>query len=329
MSLSGEKVMITGATGFLGNVLARRLLNEEIQIRILARTPEKAQRLLELGAEVIQGDINNSVAAKRAAEGCTCVFHLAAATTGNLDLQRQANVEGTRSIIQAAIDANVQRVVHVSSIGAYGYRYTADVTEDMPLLPAADPYVNTKQQAEAIVRDLAAKHGMVYSIIRPGMIYGARSGLWTGQLFRLAKFKPTPFIGSGSGNAHPIYVDDVVEMMIILATHPAAANETFNCSADPAPTWREFLQGYARLAGHQRWLALPESLFRAFAWFAKRVSSSDSVSHDLPDMLNLLLSSTTYKMTKARELLSWSPTVSLSEGIERCAPWLREKGWLR
>jgi nucleoside-diphosphate-sugar epimerase len=327
-SLSTHTVLITGATGFLGGALTNRLLDEGAKVRALVRSPEKAHYISERGAEIAQGDINDAAAVSRAVEGCTVVFHVAAALGGNLASQVHTNVEGTRAVMQSAADANVRRLVHVSSVSVYGNNYPGDVTEDMTPAPGADPYARTKLQSEQVVREIAARSNTAYSIIRPGMIYGPRSGLWTGQLFRLAKLNPTPFIGDGSGRAHPIFVDDVAEMMVALAAHPAAENETFNAAADPAPTWRQFIQGYSRLAGHQSWLALPVPLFRAFAGIVMLASPRDSIMRDLPDMLTLLLSQTTFKTTKARERLGWSAKVSLEEGIARCAPWLRKKGWL-
>lgn len=329
MSLTGERVMITGATGFLGGALANRLLDDGAQVRLLARSPQKAGRLAGRGADIIEGDLANSEAAKRAADGCAIVFHAAAATSGSLAEQRATTVDGTRAVFEAAADAGVKRFVHVSTISAYGYLYRGDVTEDRHLAHSADPYVNTKREAEEVVRDTAKKHGIAYSIIRPGQIYGPRSGLWTGQLFRLARLNPTPFPGDGSGSIHAIFVDDVVEMMVTLATHPAAENETFNCSADPTPTWREFLQGYSRLAGHQNWLALPVSLFHVVAGLSILLAPRDTMLRDLPDLLDLLQSRTTFKTTKAQERLGWSPKIGLEEGIHRCEPWLREKGLLR
>jgi nucleoside-diphosphate-sugar epimerase len=243
-------------------------------------------------------------------------------------VQRAANVDGTRAVLQAAAGAGVKRFIHVSTISTYGYNYRGDVTEERHLAYSGDPYVTTKREAEEVVRDTAKKHGLAYSIVRPGQIYGPRSGLWTGQLFRLASFNPTPFPGDGSGSIHAIFVDDVVEMMVTMATHPAAENEVFNCSADPAPTWREFLQGYSRLAGHQNWLALPVPLFRAFAGVAMLFAPRNTILRDLPDLLDMLQSRITYKTTKAQERLGWSARVSLEEGIRRCEPWLREKGLL-
>lgn len=326
---SGRTVLVTGGTGFLGSALVKRLHAEGAAVRVLARSPQKAQKIADYCAQITEGDLCDPVAVAQAMTGCEFVFHVAAATTGNLARQQEANVTGTRTVMNAAANAHVQRVVHVSSISVYGNNYPGDVTEDMRPTPGADPYARTKLEAETIVRDAGSHRGTSYSIIRPGMIYGPRSSLWTGQLFQLAKRNPLPFPGDGSGHTHPIFVEDVVDLMMLQAVHPAAEHQTFNCSADPAPTWREFLQGYSRLSGHQNWLALPLLPFHVFAGLALLAAPRDSIVRDLPDLLRLLLSHTTYKTTKARELLGWSPHVSLEDGIARCEPWLREKGLLR
>ncbi|MFN8450319.1 MAG: hypothetical protein U0521_17465 [Anaerolineae bacterium] len=87
--------------------------------------------------------------------------------------------------------------------------------------------------------------------------------------------KPTPFVGDGRGSVFPIYIDDVVDMMITAARHPAAANQIFNCTPDPSPTWRDFV-GCARLAGHRRWLAIPPAPFyrsRGSCGWSRRASA--------------------------------------------------------
>jgi nucleoside-diphosphate-sugar epimerase len=152
----------------------------------------------------------------------------------------------------AAAQAGVRRVVHVSSAGAYGFRPRGDISEDVPLEPARAAYGISKAEAEDVVRKVALEQELDYGIIRPGFIYGPRSRIWTAGLFRIARRKPTIFVGDGSGSILAIHVDDVVDLMTVLALHPAAARQAFNCTPDPAPTWREFLGAYAALAGHDR-----------------------------------------------------------------------------
>lgn len=321
---SGQQVLVTGATGFLGGALARRLAAEGAQVHALVRSPQKAAFLTQHGIEIVQGDLNSTDALRRACEGCTVVFHVAAALSGSYEAQYEANVEGTRMLLDAAAQAGVQRFVHVSSISVYGYRVSGDITEAIAPAPGADPYPQTKTEAEAVVR----RGSVPFTIIRPGMIYGAGAVNWTGNLFRLARMKPTPFVGSGQGSAFPIHVDDVVDLMVTVAEHPAAVGETFNCAPDPAPTWREFLGHYAQLAGHNRWLALPPVAFSTLARSISIISPSNSRLRDLPDQVGFLQAPITYKMTKAHDLLGWSPRVPLDKGIAGCAHWLREQGWL-
>jgi nucleoside-diphosphate-sugar epimerase len=152
--------------------------------------------------------------------------------------------------------------------------------------------------------------------------------MWTTTLFKLARLRPTPFVGHGNGSAFPIYVDDVTDMMVVLATHPAAVGEPFHCTPDPSPTWREFLSGYAQLAGHERWLSIPPVVFQLFASVISTFAKPQSQAKALPDLLFMSQQRVTFKMSKARNLLNWKPNVDLETGIQKCAPWLREQGLL-
>jgi nucleoside-diphosphate-sugar epimerase len=329
MSLSGKIILVTGATGFLGGALAQRLAREGVYVRAMARRPEKGHILESIpNIEPVQGNINDAARMVKVTQGCDYVFHVAAALGGTLAKQRAGNVDGTRKVMLAAAAAQVQRFVHVSSIAVYGYSFRTDVTEDMPLMPGRVPYNVTKAEAENVVRDIGEQHHLPYAIIRPGMIYGPRSNTWTKTLFQLGKRKPTPFPGDGNGSVFPIFIDDVVDMMIVLAEHPAAVGEVFNCAPDPAPSWREFIGGYSRLAGHNRWLGIPVLPLKIIAPLAEIVLTLQGEPQDLPLIIPFMQSKITYKMTKAHDLLNWQPSVTLQDGIDCCAPWLREKGLL-
>ncbi len=323
MNLADQQVLVTGASGFLGGALALRLASDGVRVRGLARAHHNPDFLRERGIEVFVGDVTDLDSMRRAAQDCCVVFHLAVAS-GSYERQHAVNVEGTRKVLQAAAEAGAARFVHVSSISAYGYNYAGDVTEEMALAPGADPYGNTKAEAEQWVRESA----LPYTIIRPGMIYGPGSVNWTGGLFRLAKLNPTPFVGSGRGSAFPIHVDDVVDMLVTAGAHPAAVDQIFNCTPDPAPAWREFIGGYSLLAGHDNWLAIPPRLLLLLAWGVMLLAPPHSMARDMPDQVAFMQREVTYKMAKARDLLGWSPRIDLDAGIASCVPWLREQGLL-
>lgn len=329
MTLKGETVLVTGATGFLGGAVARRLAEDGAQVKALARRPDRDRYIRDVpGIEIVQGDITDAGRMREVTAGCTYVFHVAAALGGELDLQRRVNVTGTRTVVEAAAAAGVRRMVHISTIAVYGYRHRADASESTPVDPGHDPYAITKAEAEAALREAAEANNLSYSIIRPGMIYGPRSRPWTQGMFKLARRNPTIFLGDGSGSAYPIHVDDVVDLTVLAATHPRAHNEIFNAAPDPSPTWREFLGAYSALAGHDRWLGIPPFLLVPVAAVMGLVLPRNNRLKDLPHLLKFLQSNITYRMDKARDLLDWQPRIPLDEGIKGCAPYLREKGLL-
>jgi nucleoside-diphosphate-sugar epimerase len=325
---ANQRVMITGATGFVGGALARRLLDEGAQVTAFVRSPAKAGWLRDRGAAIVEGDIAEPAAAALAVKGCRFVFHIAAATGGPYPKQVWTNVTGTQTIAQAAADAGCERLVHMSTLSVYGNCYRGDVTEERPLAPGAASYGRTKVAAERALIEIAQRTGLAYSIIRPGMIYGPGSSMWTGQLFRLARLRPTPFFGDGNIIVPAIFIDDVIDLTLTLALHPAASGEAFNAATDPAPTWRQLLGAYSRLAGHDDWLALPVELAYLLAGLALLFSPPRSIGRDLPDIVDLARRRSIYKIDKARRLLGWQPQVELEEGVARCALWLRERGLL-
>jgi nucleoside-diphosphate-sugar epimerase len=329
VTLVGRAVLVTGATGFLGGALVERLARDGARVRALARRPVRGHALpTTSGVELAQGDVTDENRMRDVLRGCDIVLHTAGVLNGSVATQRRVNVGGTRNVLEAAAAAGADRVVHVSSAGAYGFGGGGDLSEDVPLEPGHAAYGVTKAEAEVVVRQVARERGLAYSIVRPGMIYGPGSRVWTEALFKLARRRPTPFPGDGSGSIPAIFVDDVVDLLTELAVHPAAAGETFNCTPDPSPTWRQFLGAYAALAGHDRWLALPVAPLGIVARLVAAVAPDDTRLKDLPQVLEFLTTHRRFRMDKARALLGWAPRIGLREGIERCVPYLRERGLL-
>jgi 2-alkyl-3-oxoalkanoate reductase len=329
MSLRGKKVFVTGGTGFLGEALVRRLSQQGARTRVLIRHTSDTTYLDGVSlVEVVIGDLTDRSSVFKAMEGCDYVFHVAASLGGTRDEMERVNVEGTRHVTDAAASIGIERLLHVSSIAYYGYGVDGPVTEDTPPTITHDGYAITKRKAEERVRLVAEKRWMSYSIIRPGMIYGPQSQPWTAQMFKIARRNPTLFIGDGSGHAHPIHVDDVVDMCLMLATHTRAEGQAFNCTPDPAPTWREFLGAYSKLAGHNNWLGVPAVLAHLGATL-QTTFSHRAADKAWQEKLVWGRWPVTYKMDKAREQLGWQPSVPLQAGIEGTAPWLREQGLLQ
>jgi nucleoside-diphosphate-sugar epimerase len=160
------------------------------------------------------------------------------------------------------------------------------------------------------------------------MIFGPRSGAWTKQVMRFAQRRPLPFIGDGSGTVYPIFVDDVVDLMLVLAKKPAADKRAFNSVYQPHPTAREYLNKYMTLVDNKTWFTIPVWLMQIIAPLADAVFYLSGNPQDIQDMVRLLINKNSYTMDNAKYLLDWQPAISIDEGIERTIPYLKEKGLL-
>lgn len=327
VDVRGKRILITGATGFVGGALAQSLASYGADIVALARSTSKAAPLADAGFTVARGDITNRESLRDAVAGCEIVIHCAA-TAGHPDDQRAVNINGTRALAEESGFAGVKRLVYISSIAVYGFGRRGVLTEETPAAPGAYAYARTKFGGETAVREVSLHTGLQYVIVRPGMIYGPGSVSWTDSLFRFAKRNPIIFPGDGSGSAHPIFIDDVIDMLVRVCSDDSLHGEVFNCTPDPSPTWREWLLSYARLVGHQNWVSIPPFLAKTGAGLIMGFAPPASLFRDLPELVDQFLSHVNYSTAKARQRLGWSQKIALEDGIERCVPYLREKGLL-
>lgn len=322
------RVLVTGANGFIGAALSRRLLSDGVSVRAMCRTLGKGDTLRQQGAEVVQGDLQLIDSLRRGVEGCEVVYHIGAALEGTAAYQYNVSVLGTLNLLQAAHEAGVRRFVHISSIAVYGNECFGFVREDQPRRPSRrDYYQQAKSLAEDVLWEFAAHHDMEVTCLRPGMVYGPESGFWTRNMFNAFSRYPVPIIGDGGGHAHPIYIDDVVDLMVALGYHPAAVGLAFNCAPDPAPTWVEFVGHYARMAGNTCTLPVSPALLRGAALITP-LTALRGKPLDLGGFLNFLIGRTTYSMARAKERLGWQARVPLAEGMAHAERWLQQIGAL-
>ncbi|MBX3061776.1 MAG: NAD-dependent epimerase/dehydratase family protein [Anaerolineae bacterium] len=314
---------VTGATGFIGSALTRRLLNDGVKVRILCRDPHKGEALRQLGAEVISGDVQLIDSLRRGAQGCEVIYSVAAALGGTGAAQYNVSVQGTRNLAQVAHELGISRYVHVSSIAAYGSYVTGEVDESQPLKPSRhDFYEQAKALSEQALWKFAEKTALPVTVIRPGMVYGPEANFWTKTFYDVFSRIPIPLIGESKGTAHPIYIDDVVDLMVTQATHPNAVGQAFNCSADPAPTWIEFVGYYARMAGNTQTIKLPEELLITLAPIITALSGVTGEPVNVSGFLHYATHPVVFSMKRAANLLDWRPRVGLEEGMKQAERWL-------
>jgi nucleoside-diphosphate-sugar epimerase len=329
--LACGRVLVTGATGFLGSSLLRRLLDGGVQVRALVRSPTNVEALADQGVEAVVGDICNSDALATALDDVTVVYHLA----GKLlepgepdDLYRRTHVDGTRLLIEACQQhPKLERFVHCSTTGVLGTTGDEPLDESAPFRPT-NIYEVTKAEAEATIRS-EWRDRLPAVIVRPGLVYGP-GDLHLLKFFRSVlhrRFRP---IGRRTIWLHPIYIDDMTDALLQCGLRTAALGECFHIAGpEPVP-----LERLAETIAQAIGTTLPRGRIPLPAAWALALAG-DSLPPRLKlsapltrSRLEFLTNSRMYTVDKAKRLLDFAAPTQLSTGITRTVAWYREQGYL-
>ncbi len=309
-------VAVTGAAGFIGSAVCRRLVAEGHDVIGIDVDPRSAMRVTETGAQFRRADTSDRGAVRGAINGASLVVHTAALLPGSGEMADfvRVNVGGTENVCVAASDAGVTRVVHLSSVAAWGYDFKTDITEDEPLAThSSNPYIATKAASELVAR----KHGA--TIVKPGDVYGPKSQPWAVIPFGLIKAGRAALPMRGRGLVTLVYVDDLVDCIHRALTLPEGEGGVFTAWDGSPVTAKEFFDHYARMLGRKGVRTAPAGVLRPLMRVTPGVNADDLV---------FLMRRAVYPNARARDVLGWEPRVTLDEGMRRTEGWLREVGLL-
>jgi nucleoside-diphosphate-sugar epimerase len=318
--------LVTGATGFIGGHVARRLVHEGHRVRCLVRATSDTSQLEGLDVEIVVGDLTSPRSLAQAADGCRHVVHCAALVSdwATREEIERVNVDGTRNLLAAA--ASAERFVHFSSTDVYGHPGGPAIDETYAPAGFRNWYAATKLAAEAeIVR---APHAV---ILRPATVYGPRSEAVIGEIARAIRGRHMVLIGQGRAVAGLTYVENLVDAAVLALTHDAAPRQAFNVSDGLAVTWRKLVDdladglGCPRVRGSLPYplaSVLGVSLEHGYRALRRTtgLSTRPLLSRQAVQVMGIDQS---FSNAKARELLGWEPRVGYTAGLEATLAWLR------
>jgi nucleoside-diphosphate-sugar epimerase len=282
----------------------------------------------ELG--VVAGDVSKPEAWQEAASGCEFVIHTAAVVSNavGFDEQWQVNVLGTRRAIDAAVAGGASRFVLLSSVRAFGDGGFPDgVEERWPVRPDGSPYVNTKVAAEQVALQAHAAGELTVTVIRPGDVYGPGSRPWVLLPLKAIQTGQFALPARGKGIFSPIFVDDLIDGLLLAAAKPEGAGQVFTLTGGAPVTTAEYFGHLARMAGKGPLRVLPTPVLVAAASANALVSRlRRAPTESNPETIRYLARDASYSIRKAQELLGFEPKVALTEGMARTERWLREEG---
>lgn len=323
-------ILVTGATGFTGGHLVRRLRQLGHRVRAFVRPGSNVQPLLDQGVEIFQGDLTRPEDVARAAEGVWKIFHIAAVfrTAGHPDsYYHDVNVGGTENVLEAARRHGVERVIHCSTIGVHGDVSEVPSTEESPYNPG-DIYQVTKLAGEQVAREAFAK-GLQGTVVRPSSIYGP-GDLRLLKLFRMVHNGRFRMFGSGDVFFHMVYIDDLVDGMLLCAEKPEALGQVFIMAGPRYIKLDEVVSLVAEAVG------VPPPKGKLPLWpLMMAAAACEAVCRPLrvePPLYrrraDFFRKNRAFSCAKACRILGYEPRVDPREGILQTARWYFANGYL-
>ena len=320
--LGGAKVLVTGGTGFIGRPLVRRLAAFAGEVRVLALPQDPgAEELRQFSnrVRVIEGDVRSLASVQAACGGIEVVFHCAGVVTdwAPRRLFEAVNVAGTKNALDAAAKAGVRRLVYISTNDVFGLVEGRVIDETFPLNPWGEPYADTKLAAEHACREAHASGCLEVAMVYPCWVYGPGDRTFVPELARaiaarqLVLWRPDCLVW-------PMHVENLVDLLLLVATDPRAAGQGYLCHDGTSITLRDFCERIADAVGAPpprfvipRWAAHLCAVAMESAWRILRLRGRPLLTTYIVKNLGARLQFSIEKVGR----LGFAPRIGFDEGF--------------
>jgi len=326
--MSGEKLLVTGATGMIGSFAARRAVESGYRVRVLVR-PKSDRKLLEgLDLEYVEGDLAEPESLPAAVRGVDVVLHAAAhiGDWGPADKYRAINVIALEHLLTAVEhEGRLRRWVQVSSLGVYPARDHYGTDESAPVDPhGLDGYTRTKAEAEVLLRRHMDECGLPAVILRPGFVYGPGERAVIPRLIKRFESGTVKFIGDGKKVLNNTYVGNLADAILLAIDNTDAQGETFNIRDERLVTRQEYIMAVADYLGKPRPGKVPLWLARAAVPVIEGLAKLRGATEPpllTRAMLKFMALNLDFSIAKAKAKLGYRPKVDFQQGMQEALDW--------
>jgi nucleoside-diphosphate-sugar epimerase len=324
-----KKILVTGAGGFIGYHLANYFAAKgHFVIGIDVRYPENPPNRHEPGFTPVISDFRNWQMMQKWLSGVDTVFHLAAAhlqIEPNPEIYWDINVHSIRPLLELLHKNGVQLFVHVSSVGIYGNLEKLPANEETICRPQS-VYGETKLAGEAEVLKFAKETDFPVVILRPAWVYGPGCPR-TVKLYKALKRRQFVLIGNGKNLRHPIYIQDLLSAFELAMEAKSAVSETFIIGGNQAITTAELVSMLCKMLDLPKLkIKLPLSLGRIIASGSELVFKLAGKQPPFSNRsLEFFCTNNSFNISKAKNLLGFTPRYSFKDGLEETRAWLESQ----
>ncbi len=325
------KILVTGATGFVGGALTRKLIENGHCVKALVRKRSYTEKLKQLGVELIEGDVRDKKSVEKAVADAGRVFHIAA-------LFRQArfkdevywdvNVSGTKNVLKASYSAGVEKFIHCSTVGVLSHIEHPPADESFPYSPG-DIYQKTKAEGEKLALKFCKEENFDVAVVRPAMIYGP-GDIRLLKLFKSIAKKRFIMIGSGETLAHFVYIDDLIDGFLLAADSDKSMGEVFIIASEGPITLNNLVGMIAEELGVTLpKMHLPVKPFQVLGTICETVCKPFAIEPPIyRRRVDFFTKDRAFNIAKAEKVLGYRWKVGMREGIKRTIAWYRIMGYL-
>lgn len=346
------KILVTGASGFIGGRVAERLYLEHASVpRCLVRGVHKLSRLARFPFDLMLGDVLNYDSLVKATAGCDAIVHCAYGNTRDDNLNVRINARGTENLIRAGLANDVKTFIYLSSVEVYGKNQPPVVDETTPITSFGNSYAISKFDGEKICLEYFSEKHLQVVILRLAVVYGPHAPTWTVDVINRLRNRGFCWSDQFNGTCNPIYIDDCVDAIFRAISRPNVAGETFIVSSGKTCTWNEYFAKYNEilemppLAGAGKTQLQLYRLLRklfdlgfkhygpthgydmafTYSWLRERGRIPNLKAAlqrgSLLDMTDILSRRTCYSIEKAKTILGFQPRYDLDSGIDLIKEW--------
>lgn len=324
-----KNVLITGATGFIGRHVVKANLAKGNRVRAFVLPGDSGEAWLkERGVEIVNGDIRDYEAVRRAVGSAEIIFHTAAVVTdwAPRKLFWDVTVGGAENICRAAVDAKVSRLVDISTCDVFGTDESVVMDESMPLQYWGEPYADSKIDAEKVMRRYHKEQGLPLTMVYPLWVFGEGDQTFVPLLADAIIKKELIFWREGA-IVWPTYIDNLVDLLMLIAEDERAIGNGYLVHDGESTTLEEFCAGIAEALGVPPikthipyWSAMAAARVMEFIWRLFRIRMRPLLTTYTVTNLG---SRFRFSIGKAERELGWKPRITYREGFRKTMEWLK------
>lgn len=326
-----DTILVTGATGLVGSHFAEQACQRGFKVRALCRASAATELLNEWGVEIVEGDLGNIESLKKACDGATVIVHCAAKVGdwGPTEDYRRINVDGTQSLLDAALEAgSLKRWIQLSSLGVYEAtdHYGTDETT-APHTAGIDGYTLTKVESEKLVTDYIRDRQLPAVVLRPGFIYGPRDRTVLPRLMEKLSTKKFAYLGATDKLMNNTFVGNLCEAIWLGIDRDDQVGEVFNIRDPRAVSKKEFMNTICEVAGYeipQKVIPLHVAKFLAGAmektWKLLGKETAPLVNSARIKFLGL---NQDFSINKATGQLGYAPSADFTHAMTQTVEWFQ------